>query len=387
MAVTNVTDQVLQATASRFFEGAIDECARQRLWMAMLAKEGRIIRDGEGYDLNWDVKFSQPPTGGYVEFQTHGFPQHQAYKQLQIDIRGNKGTDTLDYKQRITNSGQVSIVDLWGKKLPNLLESMQVQLGRQAFLDGSASGNETAFSGLLTFLKKTGGTVAATDRIAAPSGTYGGLTMDLGTYGGSGTWSTDIGVTAGNPPNAALANDWPDGNGRPEYDFHAPKNVNSTSTAWTGTATWKANSDTILRAVTGWIGILGGDLAPTMHLMSQRMFREFKDHMFEKFRIIQGANAVALDLGFPAHAAVDFEGSIVSVDFECPATTAFSINPNAMEMMFMKMPEDDGMRRSGDFMTIGPRMVPGSTVYEFIAMCFGNMRYRPKHFAAIYPIA
>lgn len=386
MTVTNATDQVMQATASKYYSGAIDETVRDRLWMAMLQREGRISNDMDGFDLNWDVMFSLPETTGYQEFQSHGFAQHSAYKQLQIDVRGNKVTDTLDYKQRLTNSGP-QIVDLWGTKMMNLKASMAVSLGRFAFTDGSASGHENDFQGMNTFLKKVGGTCVATDRVKIPSGSYGGLTMDLATYGGAGSWSTTLGTTAGVPPNAALATDWPDGNGKCEYDFLAPKNINSTSTAWTGTATWKANSDTILRASTGWISMLTGGNAPTMYLMSGRMLREFKDHMFEKFRVIQGSSDTALALGFPGSAATEFEGTVLAQDFDCPADTAYGLNPNAMELMFCKMPEDSDMKRAGDYMTIGPSRVSGSTVYEYILMTFGNMRYRPKHFSAIYPIA
>ena len=382
--VTNSTDALVQATMRKYMTGASDDTVRERLWLSMLEKEGRIEKDADGYDLSWDVQFSQPPTGGYVEFQTHGFSQHQAYKQLTIDVRGNKGTDVLDLKQIVTNRGKHSIVDLWSTKIPNLAEAMAVQLARQAYTDGSASGNETAFCGLKTFLG-SGGTCAATDKIAVPDDTYGGLDTDLGQYGG--TWSSALAHTAGVQNNYVLANDWPDGQGTSEYDFMSPKIINTTSTAWTGTATWKANCDFIMRAAAGWVALNGKETAPKMHLLSIRNMREAKEHLWEKYRIIQGSNKTANDLGF--YETLDFEGTIVSQDFEVPANEGFCMNPNAMDMFVFGAPPGDDFQaqRAGLFWTIGPRMIPGTTVYEAVAVIFGNMRYRPKYFAHYKAIA
>lgn len=377
------TDLVVQTTAKKYMEGATDETIRQRIMLAFLEREGRIEKNATGYDQTWTVRFANPPTTGYVEGQPHGFSQFNPFKQLNIDVRGNKGTDTLDLKQIVTNKGPQQIVDLWSDKIPALVDSMAIQLGKQMFADGSASGHETDFCGLNTFLNKTGGTCTAADTIKVPSGTYGGLTMDLQTYGG--TWST--GLAAADRPNATLANDWPDGNGSPEYDFLAPKNVNYTSTKWTGVASWIANCDLVLRASSSWIRSTGGEgAAPNIFLMTPKMLRDFKTSMWSKYRIIQGSNQQALELGFPN--AIDFEGSVLQEDFDVPAGVAYGINPNMMEMFIMGAPPSDFMaQRGGLFWSIGPRLVPGTTFYEFVIVIFGNCKFRPKHFAYLSAIA
>ena len=376
------TDLVVQTTAKKYMEGATDETIRQRIWLAFLEKEGRIEKDGTGYDQTWTVRYANPPTTGYVEGQPHGFSQFNPFKQLNIDVRGNKGVDTLDLKQIVTNRGPQQIVDLWSDKIPALVDSMAIQLAKQLYADGSASGHETDFHGLGTFLKG-GGTCTAADMIQVPSGTYAGLTMDLANYGG--TWST--GLATADRPNATLANDWPDGNGTPEYDFMAPKMVNYTSTKWTGTATWLANSDLVLRATSSWIRSTGGEgAAPNIFLMPTKMLRDFKTNMWSKYRIIQGSNQQALELGFPT--AIDFEGSVLQEDFDCPAGQAYGINPNMMDMFIMGAPPSDfSAERGGLFWSIGPRLVPGTTFYEFVVVIFGNMKFRPKHFATLKAIA
>ena len=65
------------------------------------------------------------------------------------------------------------------------------------------------------------------------------------------------------------------------------------------------------------------------------------------------------------------------------------MNPNAMDMFVFGAPPGDDFQaqRAGLFWTIGPRMIPGTTVYEAVAVIFGNMRYRPKYFAHYKAIA
>lgn len=375
------TDLVVQSTAKKYMTDATDETLRQRIVLAFMEREGRIEKNATGYDQTWAVRYSQPPAGGYTEGANHGFAQHNPFKQLNVDIRGNKGTDTLDLKQIVTNKGPQQMVDLWSDKIPSLVDSMSIQLARQVYADGSATGHESDFCGLGTFLKYT--TCAAGDTIAVPNGSYGGLTMNLGTYGGS--WSDSL--AAADQPNATLSNDWPDGNGTSEYDFLAPKCVNTTSTKWTGTATWIANCDLALRATNSWISSTGGEgAAPHVFLMTAKMLRDFKQSMWSKYRIIQGSNSQALELGFPN--AIDFEGSVLQEDFDCPVDTCYAINPNMMEMFIMGAPPSDfAAQRGGLFWSIGPRLVPGTTYYEFVIVIFGNMKFRPKHFGILKPIA
>lgn len=363
--------QLLVATAKRMFKGFADETMRKRIWLAMAEQRGNIEFNAPGPAYYWDVMYSEPGMRQYGDGGDLEFTNHEAYKQLNTDIRGYELTDKITEKQRLLNQGELQIVDLMGQKVENLKNSARRKFGRELYVDGNASGNENRFHGIESFMGA--GSCAAGDRVAKCSDTYSGLSTIQGNYGGS--WSTDL--ASGDRPNATLANDWPNGSGSAEYDFFSPKLINYSSTAWpSGLTTWRDNCFDVLTNMSVWCrNTNGDDGAPMLCLMGSNLFTQFKEALNAKSRIIL-PHAASQDLGFED--ALDYEGMSIKWESDCPANVAYGLLMDQFELSFAT---------SKMFANRGPEYDIKSNAYLMLLYTFGNIRWRPKHFAKIAAVA
>lgn len=364
--------QVLVTTASQFLAGASDLTIRKRLWLKMMQRYGRLSFNHAGYDCNWDIEYSQPELEQFADGDDITFGNHRAYKQMSLNWRGYKASDSISLKQKLMNRGELAIVNMSERKAANLRKGASDRFHKELFVDGNATGNDNRFSGWETFLGA--GTCAATDQVAVNSDTYAGLSTAQAYYGGS--WSTDL--ASADRPNATLATDWPHGNGDTEYDALSAKLINYTSSAWpSGGTTWEENCIEAVRAAGIWCSCtLGEEDAPQLLMLPSLMFSRFKTAFDPTLRTIV-PHKESQDLGFGS--TMMFEGMSIHYEFNCPAASGYLFNPNAVELKFLTSDIFELKSEMDDIKSAGSDL--------WFLYTFGNFCFTPKYFAKLAAIA
>ena len=362
---------IINTTRHKYMKGASDLTLRKRLLLAMMKKRGRIEYNASGDECRWQVEFSQPAVSAYGDSGVVDFSNHDAYRQVGVDWRGYIATDTMTKKQQRMNAGDEALVKVFQNKQNNLMKSISNNFAGELYRDGSAAGRENNLHGLETFLGE--GTVQATDRVAAPSATYGTTSMSTVPANYGGDWSA-----AGTAPNASLATDWPDGQGSSEYDFFSPKLVNWSSSAWgTASTAWEANAWRVISQTITWLTLTGDkDGMPTLMPLSGDLFQGYKNAQEVRTRITV-PHKESQDLGFGN--VLNQDGVGLYPDFDCPINTGYALNLSTItisslfpELFWMEGPDKD------------PR-----TAWSYLwgTGFFGNVKYQPKHVAKIFNYA
>jgi len=361
---------VIHEQTPKYLSGYMDETIRNRIVLAYLRKYGRIKLGANSPLCIWNVKFDQQPIESANDSGTLNYSRHDLQRQAALDWRGYVGTDMLTEKEYLMNQGPGAILQRYAEIIPSLMESLTDHFGGQVYIDGNASGNENKIHGLESFMA-TGGTNVVTDIVMQPSDSYAGLSTALANQGG--TWSADYADGAGVAPNDALGSDWPAGSGDVKYDFFAPLLVNWSSSSWgTGAQTWEANSERCIRQTHIWqVHRAGMRNKPKVALMSQDMYAGYLNGQESKQRIII-PHRESQQLGFAD--AINQEGLALQHDFEVAPETAYLFSPEACELSSL----DKVL-----FGYRGPDYSMRDRAYLFYVGFWGNMRFRPKHFAKI----
>lgn len=332
---------VIKTTTPKYMKGASDMTIRKRLFLAMLKKKGRITYNNSGYEVRWQVEYSQPAMHQHGDGSMIDFTNHDAFQQCVLPVSGYEASDSITMKQRAMNSGSEALVNLFKTKQGRIMKKLSNGLAGEIYKAGGTSGRENAIYGLETALTERTAP-AAGDLVAEPSVTYAGLSTALANQGG--TWSA-----VGTAPNSTLANDWPYGQGDSEYDYFSPKLVNWSSTAWgTGSTTFEDNAWRVIGTTITWLTTLGGDDGmPDICVLHPKMMQDYKNHeeAIRRFNISQ--SNVGTDLGFKGN-ALNQDGCVISGDYDCPVNTGYMVNLSSLELMswmpelfWMKGPDED----------------------------------------------
>ncbi len=354
----------IRNTAPKYLKGASDQTVRNRFWLAMLESEGRILYNQSGVACNWNVRARQPATRTHSSGVGVVYTHNQAFEQLTVPVAGLIGSQALDLKIQMMNKGPLAIVDLYADAMDSVLASVGNALSAQLFIRNTGNGDQLV--GIDTPMVPDGSVVAA-DIVAAPSTTaaYGGKLVRPGSYGG--TWSTSLPVK----PSSVLGTDWPLGSGSSDYDFLAPKMINYTSTSWgTNGNTWADNCEHVLRRAKNWIRHLSGaSKVPTLTMLAQELYDEFQDKLTTRERLM--VSDYAGKLGFTED-VINYNGSLVKSEFDCPAGTGYAINIDEMSLFSLH----DQL-----FYLVGPEFNNTALAHEVAIGFFGNLRMNPKHIA------
>jgi len=359
------------AAAPRYFKGAMDATIRKRLILAMLQRRGKIVMNYRGsHESKFDVDYKEPPVeqfgdGGQVTYERNDY-----LKQGTIDWRGYKASDEMTIKEREeTRGGDYVLVDRYKRIFPKLRKAIKNQIGLEFYVDGYASGNENRFCGIESFCGA--GTCVVGDMVAQPSDTYFGLSTALNQ---SGRWSAD----AVDSPNTTVATDWPLGEGSTDYDYWSPKlaNVVTTDARWSTTATWAANCKLALRDVIQWLALTAGvESTSLMAMLSGDYMSTFKASFDSSSRVWVPHKESEM-LGFPT--VLNFEGCGVHTEFGISTARGYVLNVDEVELC---------MLGKDIVSTVGPTWDPNSASWKFLAYCFGNFKFMPRHVAKLYPYA
>lgn len=356
---------VVNAVTSKFLKGAADLTTRRRLFLAMLRKRGRITMGHDGISVTWDVEFMQPPVEAYGDGGLVTYARHDIYRMLSVDWRGYYASDLMTAKEKEMAKGNSALVKRYSAIAPNLEKSIRDKMSTELYIDGYATGNQNRLHGLATFMDTTA-TCVVGDRIQVPTKTnYAGKSCVLGAE--SGSWSANL--TGSDIPNAALANDWPEGSGTSDYDYLAPKQLNWSSTAWTGTNTFFSTSVRCMRQGLLWLTLTAGDEGrPSLILMPGKMYADFLNNQSSNQRIIV-PHKESQDLGFGE--TVNFDGAGIQYEFGCPGNNFFMLNLDQCELRCLY---------SDLFMPHGPDYDPRTFSWLYAIGFFGNMTFQPKFF-------
>lgn len=376
----------IQTTAPKYIKGASDCTIRERLLLAMMENRGLITYNNESTDFKWDVQFAEPPVESYGTAGNVDYAARDLYKQASLDVRGYLSTDKMDEKDKLMNRGEVAIVNRYEKIIPNLLKGIRAKFGPELYCDGYASGNENRICGIGSWMG--GGSAAsatanelapATDIMTGPIDTYAGLSTALGQ---SGSWSTTNSAVTGygrypiSSGTYFTSSDWPEGTGDAEYDFFSPKLYNEAATRntyWGAAAdtSFADNAERVLSKAIQHLRLTAGATgAPTICIMSGNYFSDFKNALRAK-QSIWVPHKEAEDLGFPD--TLNFEGVAVNAEFGVPASTAYVLMLNEMELLCM---EDQ------IFGSKGPDWSPKDYAYLFSVSFFGNLKITSPKFSA-----
>ncbi len=360
---------VVTAVAPRYLRGAEDLCIRKRLTLSMIEARGNILTNYLGsHETKFDVDYKEPPVESTADGAAVTYERRDYLKQGSIDWRGYRATDLMTLKEQEMSQGDTVMVNRYERIFPKLSQAMRNQIGLEYYKDGNASGNENRFSGVETFMGQ--GTAVVADLIGQPDDTYFGLDTDVNQ---SGRWSSDLGTY----PNAAIATDWPEGEGSTDYDFWAPKLINWSSTNWgTSTNGWEDNCERVLRRTAQWMSLTTGtDGSSLMCMLSGAMHTGFKNKMSPKLGIWV-PHKEAADLGFPD--TLNFEGMGLRMEFGIPANTGYALNMDQVELCILS---------PNLFNSKGPDYDPNSFAYKFAMYTFGNFKFIPKHVAKLFNYA
>jgi hypothetical protein len=358
--------EVVNTTTAEYLKGAADTTIRDRVVFAMLNRRKRIQYGQSGTELRWQVKFAMPDvetyTGGAIDFQPT-----DKHRQLLIDWKGYVVPDVMHEKERLMNRGNQALIDRYARIFPDMEQSLTDRFGLEFYVDGTSYADR--FAGIETFL--TAGTCVVADKIAAPAGTYGGISTVLGAVAGS--WSANLTTS----PNASTATDWPGGQGDPEYCFMSPKLVNWSSNSWgTGSVAWVDNCERVLRQTTMWTQNGQGKSGRTdMYLMTPAMYVDYLNKQSAKQSIIVPAKEL-IELGFEG---VQQEGVQLTTDWGCPDDTAYGVN---FDKMWLHMMYDNL------FVNKGPEFDIRTQSWLFLLATYGNFRFEsPMWFSKIHNYA
>lgn len=366
MSQTTEWSEVVNTTTAEYLKGAADTTIRDRVVFAMLNKRKRMQFGQSGTEIRWQVKFGMPDVesyqGGSMDYQPT-----DKHRQLWLDWKGYTVTDMMHEKERLQNRGNQALIDRYARIFPDMEQALTDQFGLEFYVNGTSYSDR--FAGIETFCSAT--TPQAADRIAAPNGSYGGLTCVPG--GVAGVWSAN----ASTKPNASMATDWPGGQGDPEYAFNSPKLVNWSSTGWnTGSTAWVDNCERVLRQTTLWTQNGQGKSGRTdVYLMPQSLYYDYLNRQSSKQSIIVPAKEL-IELGFDG---VQQEGVQLTTDWGCPENTVYGINFDRLWLHCMY----DNL-----FVNKGPEWDMRTQSYLFLIATYGNFRFEsPMFFSKLYSYA
>jgi len=348
---------------------------------AILESNGRINYNNTGEGFDWPVQFRIHNVEGNTGQTVRNFARRNLWKTAYLEFRGYQATDSMYYREFLSNRGPEGIVKVYDQFTERLTQSIKQALGSEYYVDGEATGYEQSWHGLETIFKTdssgteqtltstetspTARSANAADIVGYPQGTYAGLSMELGNYGGENE-SGEV---------------WPDGLADPEFDFWSPLVVNYTTSHSDlgGTAnTWAGQcTDAMRYAIINSQRNVSMEGQITNILLARDLYRTFLEAIDDKERIVVSSETGLRALGFKN--VVNFDGVEVSWEVAVPTSVGYGINYNQMELKSM----DSQLLR-----TEGPEYDIDSQSFNAVVSTLSNLCFRsPRNFFALKAMA
>jgi hypothetical protein len=352
---------------------------------AMLESSGNVIMNQSGRGFDWNVRYRNAPVSGNTGDTPRTFSRVNMWKKAELPWRGFTTTDAIYRREMLENRGQQALVDVASKMAERLKESLEQHLSYQPYRDGDDANNSNDFHGLESFLGFTGtvdesatdvadsrttGNLA--DRFGFPTGTYAGLSTQLGYYGGGRVNST--------------TGTWPDTPVDPELDFYSPIVINYNSQSFnegdpnnSGAAygNWKANCVQAIRE-----GIHQCKRNDTKEAqidlvcIDRSLYIQFLNQYNDQERIVVSKENGLKAMGFSD--VVTLDGVEVTSEYACPNGRGYGISIGNMELRCL---ENQLMVAEGPFYS------EETQSYRYACSTLGNMRFKsPRNFFTLAPV-
>ena len=352
---------------------------------AMLESSGNVIMNQSGRGFDWNVRYRNAPVSGNTGDTPRTFSRVNMWKKAELPWRGFTTTDAIYRREMLENRGQQALVDVASKMAERLKESLEQHLSYQPYRDGDDANNSNDFHGLESFLGYTGTVDESSsdvadsrtssnlaDRFGFPTGTYAGLSTQLGYYGGGRVNST--------------TGSWPDTPVDPELDFYSPIVINYNSQSFnegdpnnSGAAygNWKANCVQAIRE-----GIHQCKRNDTKEAqidlvcIDRSLYIQFLNQYNDQERIVVSKENGLKAMGFSD--VVTLDGVEVTSEYACPNGRGYGISIGNMELRCL---ENQLMVAEGPFYS------EETQSYRYACSTLGNMRFKsPRNFFTLAPV-
>ena len=293
---------------------------------ALLEAAGRNTFNNGGEGFDWPVQYRHHNIEGNTGETQRNFARRNLWKTASLEFRGYQVTDSMYYREFLSNRGPEGIVKVFDQFVDRLKQSITHHLGTEYYVDGSAAGNEQSWHGFESMFALNGTlniatgaqrTANAADKVGWSNDTYAALITNLGNYGGdneSGQY-------------------WPEGLADSEYDFWTPLVVNTTSSGFGGTAdTWAKQGDEAMRyaiihsqrnsSMTGQV---------TNIFLARDMYMELLNLLDDKEEVQVTSEHSLRAFGFKN--VLNFDGLEVTWEAGVPSGSGYGMNYNSVESL------------------------------------------------------
>lgn len=362
--------RIANTTIANYFPEVEVEILRSRRLGAMLESRGRIKMNVSGDGWDWKVQYRLPDVTTNDGTTVRIYAPQNCWKTATGAHRGYQATDAITYGEALLNSGKEAIVKVVNQIIRNLRQAIDDAMSEDYYIDGGAVGNTERFEGIETFMgingtvdtTQTGGTTAqrtanAADPVGYPSDTYGGLSTQLATYGGSNRATAATGAD----------NHWPNGVADTEFDFWSPLIVNYTSTYFNGAAAnWKEQCIEAMR-----FGIVHANRNASKHgqtdmyLLDRTLYVDALNKLDAKERVMVTAQNGLRSFGFKN--VFELDGVEVSYEYGIPSSVGYGFNIDQFELLSLQ---------SKLIMTKGPMEHDETQTWRSNASVLANLRFR-----------
>lgn len=299
---------------------------------ALIESGGRVLYNQGGRGLDWPVQYRLHAAETYNGEAQRSFARQNLWKQANLEYRGYEVRDGMYTREFLENRGPEGIIKVFGGMVDRLTTSLRQHLGTQYYVNGYHADHIGSYHGFESLFQTDGKTVNvstgvprsanAADLVAYPEGTYAGLDMTPGAYGGD----QETGVV------------WPAGVSSPEYDFWTPTIVLTDSTAFSAsTHNFRNQGDEAIRfaLIHSQRNTLPGG-SPTQVFLNRSLYADFKNlqSVKEQIQVQRGSGGSLVSLGFGD--VIMFDGVEVTFENAIPANVGYGFNINMVELLSMR---------------------------------------------------
>lgn len=331
---------------------------RNFVLMAMCRKKGRMKFGASSTDFDWLATFRRDPPSRTDDLEPVSFKRVNREKKPVLNYKVLHKGELISKGEKLAfQNDKTARYKLVARVTEKLTENCMEYFNRvEMYNNAQDADNADGLDGLET-LFQTESTSISNSWHNSISGSYAGLTMDLGTYGGSANAASGKGYPMGTPDLA--------------YQFWHPMGVSYKSTELNATTqTWIHTWREAQRKARTFMEAMHG-VTPDLWLTDPISYEESLSSLEEKERVIVGDQDQDLaNLGF-RHIRID--GIPYMSEFGCTALACYGISFKNMQILSMQkqlwnLAKDIDLEHGG--------------AQELYVDFFGNIRFKSPAFFA-----
>lgn len=378
----------IRTTAPEYMHNYMDLTKKNHMLLSMMGGWGNIIYNANSLARIWQIQVREANVRTHTNSTNKTFSEHDPFEQMQVGVRGYEATDVfkeLDWK---LNQGSTQLIDMYDFKTKHIAQTMVKRIQEWLYRDGDTTTYADGYQGFESCLHvknaNNGGSAPTNaDLLVLTKDTYGGHSTELGNFGGS--YSADL--ASADRYNHLLSNDWPFGQGSPEYDALSPKLFNYEATRLgTGSNEWADNVEDVIRhAIAVFNAQAGSTMTPEeiVFLLANDLYPAAENYYSDRFRIMQQFSGG--DMGYAQRHSIQIDGAHLKADYAVPAGLGYIVCPKYLEMFNLITMNGGGPEPMID--VFGPDWSPEHGAYLFRCTTFGNLRMSPKYMGKLAPLA